>query len=103
VAAAGVCSLNDLGQIKTLLQQRRSYRLASAATGLAMENTSDAENPHLRAALRMLAATLKVKGPDRVVAAPSISVVEGIRMVLDKLKAANPDQTPTSPSPESPS
>jgi hypothetical protein len=63
-----------------------------------MDNMSDAENPHLRAALRMLAATLKAKGPNRGVAAPSISVEEGARMVLDQLKAANRDQTPTSPS-----
>ena len=68
-----------------------------------MENMSDAENPDLRAALRMLAAKIKAKSANRVVAVPSISVDEGARMVLDKIIAANPDQTLTSPSPESPS
>ena len=103
LAAAEVLSLNDPVQIQTLLQRRRSYRLASAATGLAMEKMSAAANPDLRAALRMLAAKIKAKSANRVVATPSISADEGARMVLDKLIAANPDQTPTSPAPESPS
>ena len=49
----------------------------------------------------MLAAKIKAKGANRGIAAPSISVEDGARMVLDKLRALNPDQTPTSPSPVS--
>jgi hypothetical protein len=61
--------------------------LASAALGLALNKISDQENPELREALRIIAAMKKAKAENDVVMS-TISLAEGIRMVMEKHRKA---------------
>ena len=74
----------------TLYKQIQNKRLRSAFTGLAMRAVSDDDNPALKAALRIVrkSKSEKTLGKEQI---PQITVVESIKLYLDKMREIGAD------------
>jgi hypothetical protein len=76
----------------TLYKQIQNKRLRSAFTGLAMRAVSDDENPALKAALRIVRNRKSEKALEQE-QIPQITVVESIKLYLDKMREIGADNS----------